>query len=541
MEWEIGLPVCFDGLDNDGDGFFDLDDPGCLDDPFTATELLGTECDDGVDNDLDQRLDHFGDPSCLGDPTNTSESLGTECDDGIDNDGDGKTDLADPTCQEDPTGVAELGTTACDDNVDNDFDGRTDTADAGCLLDPTRNDESGEHVVNSTLDKVDANTGDGICETNVASECTLRAAIMQANATGGQQGVQVPAGSFELTIGPVGDPSGEADGDLDVTDDLALVGAGADSTRIGGNSGLFADRVLEIASSTQATISAVTIQKGSAFEGSGVRNGGTLVLIDSAVSENRIFPPPFPSLAVGAGISSYSQLTLINSTVSGNSFQDFSVATVLGVGIFSGPGGQLTMVNSTLSENFVDCLICTSIGVGILNRGTLTIIQSTVHGNSSAALFSGAAGIEDEAPGTTTMRNSIVASNVVVDSQGPQSSNCASPVTSLGHNLSDDATCFSASDSDLVVADVMLGSLADNGGSTLTHLPLPGSPAIDAGPPLDCPATDQRRLPRPWDGDASGLAACDIGAVELPEPGFVLQLGAGLAFLSTLGRRRMRA
>ena len=56
----------------------------------------------------------------------------------------------------------------------------------------------------------------------------------------------------------------------------------------------------------------------------------------------------------------------------------------------------------------------------------------------------------------------------------------------------------------------MLGPLQDNGGPTETHLPLTGSPVIDAGSP-DCPlpATDQRGVARP-EG-----AACDIGAVEV--------------------------
>jgi hypothetical protein len=59
--------------------------------------------------------------------------------------------------------------------------------------------------------------------------------------------------------------------------------------------------------------------------------------------------------------------------------------------------------------------------------------------------------------------------------------------------------------SGIAFADPLLGPLANNGGSTATHLPAAGSPLRGAG--RGCPATDQRGNPR----DA---ARCTIGAVE---------------------------
>ena len=50
---------------------------------------------------------------------------------------------------------------------------------------------------------------------------------------------------------------------------------------------------------------------------------------------------------------------------------------------------------------------------------------------------------------------------------------------------------------------------------TLTHLLLPTSVAIDAGNNTGAPATDQRGLPRPTDGDGNMTATVDIGAIEL--------------------------
>ena len=56
--------------------------------------------------------------------------------------------------------------------------------------------------------------------------------------------------------------------------------------------------------------------------------------------------------------------------------------------------------------------------------------------------------------------------------------------------------------------DPLLGLLNQNGGPTTTHALLAGSPAIDAGTAENCPATDQRGVPRPQ-GEA-----CDMGSFE---------------------------
>ena len=65
--------------------------------------------------------------------------------------------------------------------------------------------------------------------------------------------------------------------------------------------------------------------------------------------------------------------------------------------------------------------------------------------------------------------------------------------------------------------------MADNGGPTLTHALVEGSPAIDAGTnPLGL-TTDQRGLNREFDGDRDGTATVDIGAFEL-QPATTLRI-----------------
>ena len=67
--------------------------------------------------------------------------------------------------------------------------------------------------VNSALDEVDANIGDGICSSTPSAKCTLRAAIQEANAsTGVPDTISLPAGVYTLTypdLPPPG-PAGSA-------------------------------------------------------------------------------------------------------------------------------------------------------------------------------------------------------------------------------------------------------------------------------------------------------------------------------------------
>ena len=102
--------ACNDGLDNDGDGLFDLNDPGCTDandnDEFNVVTPppAPMACNDGLDNDGDGLFD-LDDPGCTDINDNDEFNVVTpppapvyECNDGIDNDGDGKIDMADNGC-----------------------------------------------------------------------------------------------------------------------------------------------------------------------------------------------------------------------------------------------------------------------------------------------------------------------------------------------------------------------------------------------------------------------------------------------------------
>jgi hypothetical protein len=80
-------------------------------------------------------------------------------------------------------------------------------------------------------------------------------------------------------------------------------------------------------------------------------------------------------------------------------------------------------------------------------------------------------------------------------------------------------------DGDLVVPDLMLEELRDNGGPSWTHMPLDGSPVIDVGSHAsNRSCIDQRGFPRDVDvGEITVGCRCDAGAVEagsapMPQP-----------------------
>ena len=130
-------------------------------------------------------------------------------------------------------------------------------------------------TVDTTIDAVDANPGDGVCADS-AGNCTLRAAIMEANAVPGAAAITLPGGTYTLSIPLVGsgagfitDENAAETGDLDITDDLTISGAGADTTIVDGGA---LDRVFHIMAESTVSISGVTIQNGTSSTGGGISN-----------------------------------------------------------------------------------------------------------------------------------------------------------------------------------------------------------------------------------------------------------------------------
>jgi len=162
----------------------------------------------------------------------------------------------------------------------------------------------------------------------------------------------------------------------------------------------------------------------------------------------------------------------------------------------------VTLRHSTLSGNTAG-----SIAGGIFDSGGLALYYSTLSGN---AAHSDAGGLWYTGQGLVTLQSSILAGNTVEVGTGPDCVVATHPerLSSQGYNLVGENTgcpLQAAGDRTVAPADVftqVLGPLQDNGGPTLTHALLPGSPAIDAIPEGingcgSASTQDQRGVPRP--------------------------------------------
>src|SRR5215210_3494111 len=86
--------------------------------------------------------------------------------------------------------------------------------------------------VNSTKDRLDADTGDNVCAAT-DGKCTLRAAIGQANATPGDDEIKLPKGTLKLTRPTANSGTGDnSTGELDVSESVEINGRGPDKTVI---------------------------------------------------------------------------------------------------------------------------------------------------------------------------------------------------------------------------------------------------------------------------------------------------------------------
>jgi CSLREA domain-containing protein len=340
-------------------------------------------------------------------------------------------------------------------------------------------------------------TLDGACD----ADCSLREAVAASNVREGAEVIVLRGGLYSLSRAGRNESS-NATGDLDVTGHLVILGEGADRTAIDGGG---IDRVLEAAIvNSSLEIHGATIRNGRAEPGSGGDTGdggglrgGVLTLVGCHVTGS--------SAASWGGGFAGDTVTARDTTVSDNQAD-------LGGGI--GFASTLRLTNVTVSGNHA-----ANAGGGLIVGAEDQVLDFvTISGNSAAqggGLYISFATCPSGFCRTDfSMTRSLVAGNTAAD--GPD---CYG-LESDGNNVFGiiDAAC-SAGPTDragtvVTPLNPQLTPLGSHGGPTPTHALLANSPAIDFNSGPGCPARDQRGRPRPADGDADGIARCDVGAVE---------------------------
>ncbi len=230
--------------------------------------------------------------------------------------------------------------------------------------------------------------------------------------------------------------------------------------------------------------------------GLAVSSGAGATIIDSTFAEN--------TAQFGAGLFSefiQSSLTILGSTFVANAAQ------YNGGGV-NHYGAGLTIVNSTFSGNTA------FLGGGLYNTGSGTPSLTNVTFAQNGAIYGG--GIYND-QGTIRLINSLLADST-------NGGDCVNSMTGSIHSQSANNLMQSTGaqacglvdgvNGNKIGVNAKLGPLADNGGNTLTHALLIGSPAEGAGRASSCPEVDQRGTVRPRPANT----ACDIGAYESDQP-----------------------
>ena len=247
----------------------------------------------------------------------------------------------------------------------------------------TRVVDAATFVVNTTADTVDANPGDGICQDS-SGNCSLRAAIMEANAFAGNDVITLPAGTYTLTI-PGQNEQSSLTGDLDITSNIVINGAGATSTVVQAavTKGSGIDRVFDIRGATIAEFNNLKIRHGRINStGGGLRVEATglvgLTLFNVDVSDNEA------TGASGGGVSIASMATGSLVTIDSSRVSDNISTGPRGGGIVNfSPSGELRVIDSMVIGNFLNSTgPAGGGGIGVRGQSTTTVINTNITFNA---------------------------------------------------------------------------------------------------------------------------------------------------------------
>ena len=308
-------------------------------------------------------------------------------------------------------------------------------------------------TVNSTADGLHS----GACAANTAGECTLREAIVEANAFSGTTQISIPNGTYTLTVARAACPAYDAKtGTLDVTQSINLVGGGESSTIIqaGTSSGTGAspngvDKVFSFnqditggcsaySSFTDATVavSNLTIQNGynrgdytTNFDGAGgafdadtgSSGNASVTLTNVTLNDNYALPEDGGGFANFNDNGGSGSVNVTNGVISNNQAGGRD-GFGWGGGVSVEDAANLTMTGTTVTGN-----VAKQNGGGIADAGSgfdlnndfinnnVKLHALTISGNSAGG---SGGGVYSAGGGLTIDQESVISNNTSVNNGG---------------------------------------------------------------------------------------------------------------------------
>jgi CSLREA domain-containing protein len=396
-------------------------------------------------------------------------------------------------------------------------------------------------TVNSQADVPDETPGNGVCNPVLAipGVCTLRAAIMEANALAGADTVFLTAGQT-YTLTRAGQDDSAVNGDLDITDNVSILFFASGERPVVDANGL--ERAFDIRDGN-ATMLGFDITGGDATVPGDASGGGIAIDFDAGIVQLSLLRFYGNRSCFGGGLYNDGDSTTVSASEFFDNERDGTGCTPLpggaaihnrgqliveasslvenaGTAIFSGPGGpgigQLSVINSTVSSNLGGGINTDNDDNGVDQVTTLR--NTTIAGNTGTGLRIG--GIST----SLSMRNTMIARNDVDGAIGDCALSVAASATynTDRYNLDSDGTCdLQDGSSNVPDTNPLLTPLKYRGGLSQVHWPRPDSPIIDAGHPvigaIGCEEEDQHFVERPQDFNVAADNNCDVGAVELAQ------------------------
>lgn len=433
-----------------------------------------------------------------------------------------------------------------------------------------------EYVVTSLADLPDVLAGDGACA-SANGACTLRAAIIEANASAAADVIRLGTGSHLLSL-PGSNEDWALIGDLDVRSGLRLAGCGLGCTEIHGG-GL--DRLFDLHPGAMVQIESASLRAGR-VQGSGDRGGAILVrseatlhLVDVDLSDN--------SAAQGGALAVQGNLTAERVRLVANGTSQAPATTAGGAVWIGGAaaradfdqcemrgnraqrGGAVLANGSDLDIQLSRCLLTQNNARdggalhGEFGNTQFELTNVTLSGNAASnaggAIFADgqarfrirsssiAFNVADQRGGAIfdvrgstppqwvpiTLSATVIAANQqVIGEQCALITSGTGPIVSTGATLRppDPGCVMQVHPSDLAVADAGLLPLRAEGGFADVHPLHASSDALDRMLPAECTVRiDARGRRRPQGADNVGEARCDAGAFERDAPDLINESG----------------